>query len=69
MTALPVLAVGAVPVFADVAHPTTFALDLADVADKLTVRTKAVIAVPMWGYPADGLKLARACRDLECATH
>jgi perosamine synthetase len=62
MTALPVLAVGAVPVFADVAHPATFALDLADVAAKLTPRTTAVIAVPMWGYPADGPELARACR-------
>ena len=63
MTALPVLAVGAVPVFADVAHPATFALDLTDVANKLTPRTKAVITVPMWGYPADGPELARACRD------
>ncbi len=63
MTALPVLAVGAVPVFADTAHPATFALDLADVVNKLTPRTKAVIAVPMWGYPADGPELARACRD------
>ncbi|MGH3697496.1 MAG: DegT/DnrJ/EryC1/StrS family aminotransferase [Pseudonocardiaceae bacterium] len=63
MTALPVLAVGAVPVFADVAHPATFALDLADVAGKLTPRTRAVIAVPMWGYPADGPELTQACRD------
>lgn len=63
MTALPVLAVGAVPVFADVAHPATFALDLGDVASKLTPRTRAVIAVPMWGYPADGPELAQACRD------
>lgn len=63
MTALPVLAVGAVPVFADVTHPATFALDLADVANKLTPRTKAVIAVAMWGYPADGPELGRACRD------
>lgn len=63
MTALPVLAVGAVPVFADVAHPATFALDLADVVGKLTPRTRAVIAVPMWGYPADGPELTQACRD------
>lgn len=63
MTALPVLALGAVPVFADVAHPATFALDLADVAGKLTPHTRAVIAVPMWGYPADGPELAQACRD------
>jgi 8-amino-3,8-dideoxy-alpha-D-manno-octulosonate transaminase len=42
---------------------TTFALDLADVAGTLTPRTTAVIAVPMWGYPADGPELARACYD------
>jgi perosamine synthetase len=63
MTALPVLALGAVPVFADVAHPATFALDRDDVAAKTTGRTKAVITVPMWGYPADGTDLAAACAE------
>jgi len=62
MTAMPILAVGATPVFADIATPTTFALDLEDVAAKITERTRAVIAVPMWGYPADGPNLADACR-------
>jgi dTDP-4-amino-4,6-dideoxygalactose transaminase len=62
MTAMPILAVGATPVFADVATPTTFALDLDDVARKITDRTRAIIAVPMWGYPADGPRLADACR-------
>jgi len=62
MTAMPILAVGATPVFADVADPTTFALDVNDVACKITERTRAVIAVPMWGYPADGPELADACR-------
>jgi len=61
MTAMPILAVGATPVFADVGTPTTFALDLDDVAYKITDRTRAVIAVPMWGYPADGPELADAC--------
>ena len=61
--ALPVLALGAVPVFADVAHPATFALDRDDIAAKTTGRTRAVITVPMWGYPADGADLAAACDD------
>lgn len=61
MTVLPVLAVGAAPVFADVAHPTTFALNHDDLQRKITDRTRAVIAVPMWGYPADGPDLAEAC--------
>lgn len=63
MTALPVLAVGAVPVFADLAHPATFALDQDDIQRKITGRTRAIISVPMWGYPADGPDLAAACAD------
>jgi dTDP-4-amino-4,6-dideoxygalactose transaminase len=61
MTVLPVLAIGATPVFADVAHPATFALDLDDVAHKVTSRSRVVISVPMWGYPADGPDLAVFC--------
>ncbi|MBN1174915.1 MAG: DegT/DnrJ/EryC1/StrS family aminotransferase, partial [Micromonosporaceae bacterium] len=61
MTVLPVLALGAIPVFADVAHPATFALDLDDAANKVTPRTKVVISVPMWGYPADGTALEDFC--------
>lgn len=62
MTALPVLAVGARPVFADVASPNSFALDLGDVECKLSSATKAIVSVPMWGYPADGKLLVDACR-------
>lgn len=62
MTALPVLAVGARPVFVDVADARAFALDLNDVEAKITSRTRAVISVPMWGYPADGLELVEACQ-------
>jgi dTDP-4-amino-4,6-dideoxygalactose transaminase len=61
MTAMPILAVGATPVFADTATPTSFTLDLDDLAANITERTRAVIAVPMWGYPADGPDLADAC--------
>jgi dTDP-4-amino-4,6-dideoxygalactose transaminase len=48
-------------VFADVAGPHTFALDLVDVEARRTPATKAIISVPMWGYPADGRALASAC--------
>ncbi len=61
MTALPVLAVGARPVFADTRSPASFSLDLADVDRKRTQRTKAVVSVPMWGYPADDGELVGAC--------
>lgn len=65
MTALPVLAVGARPVFVDIANIDTFALDLAHVERTLTARTRAVVSVPMWGYPADGPELVAACRRWE----
>ena len=51
-TALPILTCGAVPVIVDTA-PGSLALDPADVSDKITVRTRAAITLPLWGYPAD----------------
>ncbi|WP_322768716.1 DegT/DnrJ/EryC1/StrS aminotransferase family protein [Frankia sp. Cr1] len=61
MTAMPVLAVGARPVFADVADSASFALSLPDVQSRLSPRTRAIISVAMWGYPADGDALAALC--------
>lgn len=63
MTALPVLALGAEPVFVDVADALSFRLDLADIERKRSGRTRAVVSVPMWGYPADGRELVEACRS------
>ena len=42
----------AVPVYADI-DPRTFNIDPADVAKKITSRTKAIIAVSLYGLPAD----------------
>lgn len=50
MSALPVLAVGARPVFVDV-ETEDFSYNLADLQRKVTEHTKAIISVPMWGYP------------------
>ncbi|MEF3113530.1 DegT/DnrJ/EryC1/StrS family aminotransferase [Streptomyces chrestomyceticus] len=47
-----VLQAGARPVFADI-HPDTFTLDPADVARRITSRTKAILPVHICGYPAD----------------
>jgi perosamine synthetase len=44
--------VGATPVFAD-SDRATWNLDPADVARKITARTKAIIAVHLYGHPAD----------------
>jgi len=55
-TALAVLAVGAIPVIAEIDESMT--LDPADVEAKITPRTRAVIPVHMMGLPADMGKLA-----------
>lgn len=51
-TALPILTCGATPVIVDVL-PGTLAIDPDDLRRAITSRTKAVIAVPLWGYPVD----------------
>ena len=51
-TAFVVLHQNAVPVFADI-DPHTFNIDPADVARKITPRTKAIIPVALYGLPCD----------------
>jgi perosamine synthetase len=51
-TAMPILTCAATPVIVDTL-PGSLALDPADVDAKLTPRTRAVITLPLWGYPAD----------------
>jgi len=50
-TASAVRYTGATPVFADI-DPDTWCLDPADIAKKLTKRTKAIIPVHLYGHPA-----------------
>ncbi|MBI2860204.1 MAG: DegT/DnrJ/EryC1/StrS family aminotransferase [Chloroflexi bacterium] len=52
MDALVTLHQNAVPVFADI-DPDTFNIDPADIRRKITSRTKAIIAVSLYGLPAD----------------
>jgi dTDP-4-amino-4,6-dideoxygalactose transaminase len=56
-TAEPIARAGAIPVFADV-DPVTLNLDPADVAGRVTPRTKAVVAVHLFGRPAPIAELA-----------
>lgn len=51
-TAGAVSSVGATPVFADV-DATSFNLDPAQVAKRITPRTKAIVVVHLYGHPAD----------------
>jgi len=64
-TAEAVVTTGAVPVLADV-DPGTAAIDPASVAARVTARTAAVIAVHLYGCPADteGLRAVAAGRKL-----
>lgn len=48
----PIVLSGAVPVYVDI-DPTTFAMDAADVARKITDRTRAIMVVHVWGRPVD----------------
>ena len=52
---------GATPVLADVVAPDRPNLDPAEVERRITPRTKAVIAVHFWGYPADIPGLRAVC--------
>lgn len=65
-TALPcyhaVLAAGGVPVFADV-DPDTFCLDPASAAALVGSRTRAVMAVHLYGHPCDMDALSALCAD------
>lgn len=61
-TANAVLFQGARPVFADV-DTRTFNLDPADVLEKLTPRTRAIIAVHLFGQPCELHALQQICDD------
>lgn len=53
MSALPILHIGATPVFADVTQAAGFGFDPNRLDEAITGNTKAVLAVPLWGYPID----------------
>jgi len=57
---------GATPVFADV-EPDTLLIDPASVAEKITPRTRAIVAVDYGGQPADYDTLRALARDRDIA--
>jgi len=58
-----VIAQNAIPVFADV-DPDTFNIDPADIARKVTARTKAIVPVPLYGLPCDYDEIAKIADEL-----
>jgi dTDP-4-amino-4,6-dideoxygalactose transaminase len=58
----PILWQGGVPVFADV-HPTRHVMTAETVRAVISEKTKAVIAVHLWGNPADPLELRQICDE------
>ena len=57
MSIISIIELGAKPIFCDT-HEDNFGLDIDDMSKIISSKTKAVIEVPMWGYPTDvvGLK-------------
>jgi dTDP-4-amino-4,6-dideoxygalactose transaminase len=57
-----VSALGAKPVFADI-HPTTYNLDPSEVTRRITSKTRAIIAVHLYGLPADADPIVAFARE------
>lgn len=51
-TAGTVMSVGAKPVFVDI-DPSTYEIDVAKIEERITLNTKAIIPVHLYGHPAD----------------
>jgi len=49
---LPILYVGAIPVFVDI-NPETFTIDIKDLKKKITSRTSGIMVVHLFGHPAE----------------
>lgn len=62
MTALPIILIGANPVFVDT-NEFDFGFDENDLRNKISPRTKAAICVPMWGYPFKYDTLKEICKN------
>ncbi|MGP2462786.1 DegT/DnrJ/EryC1/StrS family aminotransferase [Pantoea ananatis] len=63
MTILPVITTGCVPVFCDVS-PLSFSPDLAHLKSLIARKSiKAIIVVPMWGYPLEMKAVVEFCHS------
>lgn len=70
---LPMIWCGLVPVFCE-SEPRTLGIDPADIARKITLRTKAVVIVHLWGLPCQVDEIQKICIErglhlIEDASH
>ena len=63
MSILPVMAIGATPVFCDVDSESAFGIDMGALKSKITSKTKVILVVPMWGYTIEMKYLLNFCND------
>ncbi|SCZ09462.1 DegT/DnrJ/EryC1/StrS family aminotransferase [Alkaliphilus peptidifermentans] len=62
MTAIPVLQQKAIPIFVDT-NKDNFGFDIQALKKSITKKAKAIICVPMWGYPFDYDELLDVCES------
>lgn len=59
----PIIGANAIPAFADI-DPKTFTLDPKSVKEKITDRTKAIIAVDIYGHPSPIFELKKIAKKI-----
>lgn len=64
-TLSPVILVGATPVFADI-EDRSYSISVKAVEKLITGKTKAIIAVHLYGIPADVVRLEKLCNEYNC---
>lgn len=62
MSVLPIIAVGAIPVFVDTLAD-HFSVDINDLRSKISFKTKMLINVPMWGYANNIEEIVSVCHQ------
>ncbi|KKQ18597.1 MAG: Aminotransferase, DegT/DnrJ/EryC1/StrS family [Berkelbacteria bacterium GW2011_GWA1_36_9] len=56
MSIFPIIFIGARPVFCDTSVD-SFGLKIEEIEKNINVKTRAIMEIPMWGYPTDVIKL------------
>lgn len=66
-TANAVIFTGATPVFADIAGPDDWTISPADIARRITPKTRAVVVMHFAGFPCDMAAIAQICEEANLA--